>query len=187
MGVISKPYTFSTNTLIQSAQANSDFDTLYTEFNGNIENANVSASAAITESKLAFNTSSGHRHNGVDSRLVAVNRAFAWYVSGILATGTNQSVRYVVPQNLTIVKCWLIVRTAPVSQAILIDINKNGTTIWTTQGNRGTIAAAATAGNTTTFDVTSLTAGDYLDLDLDQVGSGTTGVDLTVVLECSQP
>ncbi|QQG43387.1 MAG: hypothetical protein HYW45_04325 [Candidatus Daviesbacteria bacterium] len=117
----------------------------------------------------------------------AVNRAFPWYVSGSLATGVNFGPRYVVPQNLTIIKCWLIVRTAPTGADIIIDINKNGSTIWSTQANRGKIVAGSTNGNTTTFNITSLAPGDFLDLDIDQVGSSVAGVDLTVVLECSQP
>jgi hypothetical protein len=118
---------------------------------------------------------------------LTINRAFSWYISGTLTTGTNFGARYVAPEAMTITKVWLIVRTAPTGAAILIDINKNGSTIWATQGNRGTIAAAATTGNTTTFDTTALTAGDYLDLDLDQVGSTVAGVDLTVILETTQP
>jgi len=88
---------------------------------------------------------------------------------------------------MTIVKCWLIVKTAPTGQAILIDIHLNGGTIWTTQGNRATIAATATAGNTTTFNLTALVAGDYLDFYIDQVGSTIAGVDITCQLEVSQP
>lgn len=187
MAVITKPTTHVDGTVPTAAQFNGNFDTIYNEFNGSISNANISASAAIAESKLAFNTSTGHDHDGVDSKLISVNRGFVWYASGTLTTGTNNGPRYVVPQALTILKVWLIVRTAPTGAAILIDINKNGSTIWSSQANRGTIAIAATAGNQTTFNTTALAAGDYLDLDIDQVGSTVAGVDLTIVLECSQP
>lgn len=187
MGVIVKPTNFVDNTIPTASQFNGDFDTIYSEFNGNITNANVSASAAIAESKIAFNTSTGHSHNGSDSKLISVNRAFSWYVSGTLVTGTNNGPRYVAPQALTIVKVWLIVRTAPTGADLTIDIHKNGTTIWSTQGNRAKVVAGATTGNTTTFNTTALAAGDYLDLDIDVVGSSVAGVDLTVVLETSQP
>ena len=53
MGTVTKTYTFSPNTTIESAQVNSDFDTIYSEFNGNIENANIKASAAISASKIS--------------------------------------------------------------------------------------------------------------------------------------
>lgn len=187
MGVITKPTTFVDGTIPTAAQFNGDFDTIYSEFNGNISNANVSATAAIVESKLSFNTTTGHLHNGTDSRLISVNRAFSWYISGTIATGTNQGIRWRSPRALTIVRCWLIVRTAPTGAILIVDINKNGTTIWTTQANRAQIADGATTGDTQTFDVTAIAAGDYLDLDIDQVGSTVAGVDLTVVLETSQP
>jgi len=187
MGSITLSTSFVDGTVPTAAQFNGNFNTIVNEFNGSISNANISSGAAIAESKVAFNTSTGHAHNGTDAKLIAVNRAFAWYVEGNLVTGTNFGPRYVAPQALTLVKCWLIVRTAPTGAAILIDLNKNGSTIWSTQANRATIAAAATSGNTTTFNTTALAAGDYLDLDIDQVGSTVAGVDLTVVLECSQP
>jgi hypothetical protein len=152
-----------------------------------ILNADISASAAIVESKLSFDTTDGHSHNGSDSKLIQVNRAFSWYLEGTLYTGTNFGPRYIVPENMTIKKVWLITRTAPTGANLTIDINKNGTTIWSTQGNRASITASATTGNTTTFDTTALVAGDYLDFDIDVVGSSVSGTDLTVVLECSQP
>ena len=196
MATISRVTTWSDNQVLTAAALNGEFNNIINDYNGNITNANIAAGAAIAgskigtgiaESKITFDTTSGHSHNGSDSKLIQVNRAFAWYIAGTLATGASQGPRYVVPQNMTITKVWLIVRTAPTNAAILIDIHKNGTTIWSTQGNRGTIAAAGTTGNTTTFDTTALSAGDYLDLDIDQIGSGTAGADLCVVLECSQP
>ena len=76
------------------------------------------------------------------------------------------------------------VGTAPAGASIIIDINKNGTTIFTTQGNRPAIAAAAnTSGNVTNMDVTSVASGEYLTVDIDQVGSTTAGADLTVQVE----
>ncbi len=187
MGNIIKPKTWVDNENVLYTDINNNLDTLYNEFNGNIDNANIKATAAIVESKITFSTS-GHGHTGgTDGKLITVNRAFTWYVPGSAFTGTNNGPRYIAPQAMTIVKVWLIVRTAPTGAAILIDINKNGTTIWSTQANRATIAAAATTGNTTTFNTTALAAGDYLDLDIDQVGSTVAGVDLTIILECSQP
>lgn len=74
--------------------------------------------------------------------------------------------------------------TAPTGASIIIDINKNGTTIFTTQGNRPTIAAAAnTSGKVTNMDVTTVAAGDYLTVDIDQVGSTVAGSDLVVQVE----
>jgi hypothetical protein len=76
------------------------------------------------------------------------------------------------------------VGVAPAGASIIVDVNKNGTTLFTTQANRPTIAAAAnTSGNVTTMDVTSVAAGEYLTVDIDQIGSTTAGADLTVQIE----
>ena len=75
------------------------------------------------------------------------------------------------------------VGTAPAGSSLIVDINKNGTTIFTTQANRPTIAAAAT-GATLAGQPSVLTfaAGDLLSVDIDQVGSGTAGSNLAVAL-----
>ena len=53
MANITKPNTFTSGTTILSAEVNSNFDTIYNEFNGSITNANISASAAISPSKIS--------------------------------------------------------------------------------------------------------------------------------------
>lgn len=74
--------------------------------------------------------------------------------------------------------------TAPVGQSVIIDVHKNGTTIFTTQANRPTIAAAAnTSGKVTAINVTNVADGEYLTVDIDQVGTTNVGADLTVQLE----
>lgn len=73
------------------------------------------------------------------------------------------------------------VGTAPAGASVIIDINKNGSSIFTTQANRPTVAAATnTSGNVTNMDVTTVAAGEYLTVDIDQIGSITAGADLTV-------
>lgn len=52
MALITKNFTFSTGAVIVASEHNSDFDVIYADYNGNITNANISASAAITDTKL---------------------------------------------------------------------------------------------------------------------------------------
>lgn len=52
MSILAKPYTFSPNTTISSSQVNSDFDTLYNDYNGGISAANL-ATGAVTTAKIA--------------------------------------------------------------------------------------------------------------------------------------
>lgn len=76
------------------------------------------------------------------------------------------------------------VGVAPTGSSIIIDVNKNGTTIFTTQANRPAIAATSnTSGNVTNMDVTTVAAGEYLTVDVDQIGSSVPGTDLTIQLE----
>lgn len=53
MSLITKPVTFSNGGTIYAADHNSNNDTIYSDYNGNITNSNISASASITDSKLA--------------------------------------------------------------------------------------------------------------------------------------
>lgn len=53
MALVSKPFTFSAGATIVAAQHNSNFDAIFNDYNGNITDANLSASAEIEDSKLA--------------------------------------------------------------------------------------------------------------------------------------
>lgn len=83
---------------------------------------------------------------------------------------------------------WIIERvtiqtsSAPTGSAIIVDVNKNGTTIHSGGTGRATIAASSTTGTTTTFSTATLTTGDYLTVDVDQKGSSNAGDDLVVVI-----
>lgn len=64
MGTIVKPNTFTSGTSAVASEVNANFDTIYTEFNGNIEAANL-ASGAVTNAKIgALAVSSGKLASG---------------------------------------------------------------------------------------------------------------------------
>ncbi|MBI4802922.1 MAG: hypothetical protein HY796_10405 [Elusimicrobia bacterium] len=65
--------------------------------------------------------------------------------------------------------------TAPSGTAILIDVNKNETTIFSTQGNRVRITDGQNVSDMGTPDITSIAAGDRLSWDIDQIGSPQAG------------
>ncbi len=119
--------------------------------------------------------------------LTGVARTFApqivyFNASGVLFVTTGVG-RFLVPAPMQLLDASMTVNTAPTTTSIIVDINKNGTTIFTNQNNRLTIAATA---NTTLQpiipDITLLNINDYLTVDIDQIGSGTAGSDLTVVI-----
>lgn len=90
----------------------------------------------------------------------------------VVATGT---MRWYLDRSYTIQNIIATVGTAPTGASVIFDVNKNGTTIFTTQGNRPTIVASGFSDLTSTPDVTSLVSGDYLTVDVDQVGSTLAG------------
>ena len=98
-------------------------------------------------------------------------------------TGTDKIGRIYVDFIGTIIEVQASVKTAPTGASIIVDLNLNGTTIWTTQGNRVAIVAGAYTGVQTTPDVITLAVGDYFTIDLDQVGSTVSGAKLVVRLK----
>ncbi len=85
-------------------------------------------------------------------------------------------------KTMTIKEVYLDVDTAPTGQAIIVDINVNGSTIFSTQANRPQIAASATSGSTSTVNSPSFAVNDLMTFDVDQIGSGTAGADHTVTV-----
>lgn len=104
----------------------------------------------------------------------------AFSKQGTLTTTTG-TLRLPIEGAYTVTGVRLTVGTAPTGASIIVDIKKNGTTMFTTIGNRPTIAAGANSGGPGTApDVTSLVAGDYVTVDIVQVGSTVAGADLVV-------
>lgn len=81
---------------------------------------------------------------------------------------------------LTIRGAWAAAGAAPTGADVVVDVNRNGVTIFTTQANRPRVAAGTNGGVISMPDVTSFADGDYLTVDVDQVGSGSAGSDVTV-------
>lgn len=91
------------------------------------------------------------------------------------------------PFSGTIKRVIGVVNTAPTGADLIIDINIDGTSIWnTTQANRLTISASSSSGTQTSFDTTSVTEGDVITIDIDQIGSTIAGQDLTVQIEINK-
>lgn len=59
MSLISIPFTFTVGAVIVAAQHNSNFSTIYSDYNGNIQDTNIASNAAISDSKLAQITTAG--------------------------------------------------------------------------------------------------------------------------------
>lgn len=87
--------------------------------------------------------------------------------------------------TLTISKVRIAAGTAPVGSDLIIDIHKGGTTIFSTQANRPRLNAGQSASLSGAPNTTSWADGEYLTLDVDQVGSTTPGSDIVITVVCS--
>lgn len=109
---------------------------------------------------------------------------FTFSIPAVLTVGAG-GMRWYVDQSYTISTVLASVGTAPTGASLIFDVNKNGTTIFTTQGDRPTIAAGEFVDLSSTPAVTGLVSGDYLTVDIDQIGSTVAGANAVVRIRVS--
>ena len=101
-----------------------------------------------------------------------------WIMPGVIAVKAG-AVPYTALYDMEIVEVLATLGTAPTGSSVIVDVNKNATTIFTTPGDRPTIATSATA-DSAIPNVTTLAAGDILTVDVDQKDSNDVASDLLV-------
>lgn len=124
-----------------------------------------------------------HVHSGAAYRKESdVEGHIDFSISGTLSTGTGAHRWYNdTGRTITLASARGSVGTAPTGASILIDVNESGTSVWnTTQDNRITIAVSTNTDEGGAFDAASIEDGNYLTVDIDQVGSTVAGADLVV-------
>ena len=144
--------------------------------------------AGVAPSSQGVTNGNSHDHNGGDggqiaysslSGLPTISKEISFTIPGTQTVGSG-TMRWYLDGNFTIATVIASVSTAPTGASLIFDVNKNGTTIFSTQGNRPTITASAFTDLASTPDVTSLASGDYLTVDVDQIGSTVAGADAIV-------
>lgn len=177
MGIITLSTTLVDGTVPTAAQFMGDYNAIVTEFNGSISNSNISGTAAIAESKLAFNTSTGHNHDGSNSRLIP--KAFAFFVPGTQTVGNDQSLNPRAPSVQTVSRLDAYVKTAPTGASLIARVYNvtQGLVVATV-----TIVAAAQTATQTSMTNASISQGDVLRADVTQIGSTIAGINLTLTL-----
>lgn len=115
---------------------------------------------------------------------------FKWEIAGALTVGANKD-RWMAPFNGEIVGVNAVVGTAPTGAALIFDVLKNGTTIFSTNP-KPTVAISATTAPLAAPDPAvaggaaaagRFVTGDVLSLSITQVGSTVAGSDADVVVE----
>lgn len=161
--------------------AATDTSVVHTSGNENVAGVKVFSSSPVVPTPTSSTQAANKSYvDGLTHTLTFSLPAYSKQGNLAITTGT---MRLPIDGTYTIVGTRLMVGTAPTGANLIVDVKKNGTTIYTTQANRPTILAGANSGGPGAApDVTSLAAGDYLTVDVAQVGSTVTGADLTVVV-----
>jgi len=111
-------------------------------------------------------------------------RTILFGVQGTLTETDNASYEIIVPENLVCERVYINVKTRPTGCQLIVDVNLDGTTIFSTQTNRPKIAAGLTVAESGKPDTVVFNKNQKLSIDIDQVGSDDPGEDLTVQLRC---
>lgn len=152
-GIVTKPNAFTGQTAPQLPWLDADFDTLYSEFNGNIDDANIKSAAGIQQSKVAN---------------LVTDLAARLLKAGDTITGALK-VKYSTPCHRftgteVSAKDWQICESAG-SFIFQENTGTEGTPTWTT---RYTLAAGA-GGPAATTDLTTKSYVDAITAVLDRV------------------
>ena len=113
-----------------------------------------------------------------------------YFQQGELAVTTGTA-RFRFPFNATILGVSLASGTAPTGTGpgIIVDVNINGTTIFTDQNERPQIALTLQDNDESDSTIdpadAAVAVGDYMTVDIDSVGSTLPGDDLTVIIRYS--
>ena len=147
--------------------------------------ARDAAIAVPLEGQMCYNTALGtfQYYDGASWTTPWIQQNEVEYVvdlgdAGILNTGIGIA-RWYPRWDVTVLDVAVSVGTAPTTQPIIVDVNKNGSTMFAS--SKPQIAAGANLGVSGAPSPNTLLGDtDYISIDIDQVGSGTAGSDLTV-------
>ena len=132
--------------------------------------------------------------SGNSSYIMAINTAtqeinlskknYFWYMDGAAETGTSVSAKLelISDGRIAAAKAYCTT-TASGGDGIQVDILYNGSSIWTATASQLLLAPGSTSTSVTSFVSTNVTAGGTLVIDVDKVGTGIAGGNVTVMLE----
>jgi hypothetical protein len=103
---------------------------------------------------------------------------FSFTLAG-MASPQVGNLRFYIEEASVIEVIRVSVGTPPAGQPLIVDVNKNGNTIFTSQASQPTIPAGGNTSTATPNDPV-LEVEDYLTIDIDQVGTDAAGSDLVV-------
>jgi hypothetical protein len=142
-------------------------------------------SATVADDEYARFTASGLESRSIAEMKsdLAIKYQYEIHIEGSLAAQTGVGNNIIIPRNCTLEKVIMYVETQGSADSTTIDVHQNGTTVYTTQGNRPSVAHDDADGidDGDTPDVTALSANDILTVDIDAVATGAIGLDVLII------
>ena len=136
---------------------------------------------AVTTTSIGAATAAALTAEAATARAAEVVTNVFSYTGALIVVAGKSRVYNDSGRALTITATRASVGTAPTGAAVIVTIDKNGTSIHaTTPANRPTIAVSTFTAAGGTPDTTAWAAGEYLSVDIAQIGSTIAGADLTV-------
>lgn len=119
----------------------------------------------------------------IRDNLNALREREVWFsaAAGDIAVGSGTHRVYAF-EDRTVTTSGAFLDTAPTDASAIFDVHKDGTTLYSTQGNRPTITSTNNTSTETPPDVTAWAADSYLQADIDQVGSTEPGEGASLVV-----
>lgn len=108
---------------------------------------------------------------------------FALCINEPCAVGTNITNRYIVTKKASFKKCYITAKSAPSGANLILDINVNGSSIFSGVPSQKLNLDDGETGpqSTTSFDNPNVLENDVVTVDIDQVGTLAAGQDVTAV------
>lgn len=111
-------------------------------------------------------------------------KSYYWYLDGEASTGTDKSARLRILSDGKILFAQAYCSTtASGGDGIQVDVDYNGSSIWTATSQQLLLAPGSTGTGVSTFVTTNVTAGGTFIIDVDKVGTGIAGGGVTVLVE----
>jgi hypothetical protein len=145
-------------------------------------NRNIDFSSGSTGDVLQIlsSTSVGWGAGGGGSGTGIVTRG--GFRSGNAVVETQATAPILMSQAGTITGIRTYVRTAPVGASLIVDVLKNGVSVYPTSA-KPTITSGTNLSSVAVPDTTTIAAGDIFEISITQIGSTTAGADLLVNID----
>lgn len=125
---------------------------------------------------------------GLDTARVRESSGYLFVVNGDIIIETNACHFQITADFAGKFKDWVVKAfTAPTGANVIVDIHKNGTSIFADGVNRPVLPAGQTSATGQAFNIPDFVQGDVFRMDIDQIGSGTPGENVEIQLNFDSP